>query len=131
METNWNGLQSAIVGYADYSYINNCYNNLYIKGGQAAGICMGSNNTKIINCINEGKIVAAYAGGICENSSYNEIINCSNDGEITGYIASGILSRGSNIKIYNCSNKATIKRESSHLRKLWTRSNSRNFSTIW
>ena len=111
METNWDGYQSSIVGYADYSYINNCYNNLYIKGSQAAGICMESNNTKIINCINEGKIVADYAGGICENSTYNEIINCSNDGEIAGYIVSGIVSRASNIKIYNCSNKATIRED--------------------
>ena len=111
-----------LVGYAENSVINNCYNECSIKGFRYLGGLVGyaDSYTKINDCYNNGEITFeslentsnyVYIGGIsgiCQGkieNCYNSGILTFNGSESNAYIA-GITGSGNDLK--NCYNIANI-----------------------
>ena len=110
-----------IVGKAEYSEINNCYNKINMKENlmYAGGIAGIIRNSKILNCYNSGDIIgdSYFAGGIVRVAGENSTIsNCYNTGRICinnptshGCWFGGIAgSAGSDVMIVNCYNEGEI-----------------------
>jgi len=124
-----NGYVGGIVGYAEYTTINNCYNDATLtstkatKMGGIVGYAYGSSSTKttISNCYNLGKVsssyTSAYLGGIAGDSYYTTIETCFNKGVLdsTSKYSGGISGYGNYVTISQCLNEAKITNATSYM----------------
>lgn len=85
------GYVAGIVGYANYTDINNCSNSCNISGGSVTGGIVGrAVESTIKNCYNKGNISggtttksSSGSGGIAGSAIYSTIANCFNTGFVT------------------------------------------------
>ena len=102
---------AGIVGIANSSTIENCYNSGTIKGNdQVGGIVGYSRECTVRNCHNDGLINANdYSGGVVAyDDNYSSITNCNNTGAIkAAHYVGGIVGNLASI-IINCFNTGEV-----------------------
>ena len=109
-----------LIGYANNTIVDNCYNMENISATSYFSYCFGGivgyisgSTTTINNCYNTGNISSTAnssqysSGGIVGlTTSSTAINNCYNTGNISSYYSGGIIGRGGTIN--NCYNVGTI-----------------------
>lgn len=89
-EADWCG---GIVGFAQFSYVKNCYNGGTVKGSSVlAGIVGNFLTGEVSRCFNEGEVTdGVYVGGIIGNSMDGIYYGLVNAGKLTGENCAGIV----------------------------------------
>ncbi len=89
-EADWCG---GIVGFAQFSYVKNCYNGGTVKGSSVlAGIVGNFLTGEVSRCFNEGEVTGGvYVGGIIGNSMDGIYYGLVNSGKLTGENCAGIV----------------------------------------
>lgn len=89
-EADWCG---GIVGFAQFSYVKNCYNGGTVKGDSTlAGIVGNFLTGEVSRCFNEGEVTGGmFVGGIIGNSMDGMYYRLVNAGKLTGQTCAGIV----------------------------------------
>ncbi len=89
-EADWCG---GIVGFAQFSYVKNCYNGGTVKGDSTlAGIVGNFLTGEVSRCFNEGEVTGGmFVGGIIGNSMDGIYYRLVNAGKLTGQNCAGIV----------------------------------------
>lgn len=89
-EADWCG---GIVGFAQFSYVKNCYNGGTVKGDSTlAGIVGNFLTGEVSRCFNEGEVTGGmFVGGIIGNSMEGMYYRLVNAGKLTGQTCAGIV----------------------------------------
>ncbi len=89
-EADWCG---GIVGFAQFSYVKNCYNGGTVKGESTlAGIVGNFLTGEVSRCFNEGEVTGGvYVSGIIGNSVDGIYYGLVNAGKLTGENCAGIV----------------------------------------
>ena len=89
-EADWCG---GIVGFAQFSYVKNCYNGGTVKGESTlAGIVGNFLTGEVSRCFNEGEVTGGmFVGGIIGNSMEGMYYRLVNAGKLTGQTCAGIV----------------------------------------
>ena len=89
-EADWCG---GIVGFAQFSYVKNCYNGGTVKGESTlAGIVGNFLTGEVSRCFNEGEVTGGmFVGGIIGNSMDGMYYRLVNAGKLTGQTCAGIV----------------------------------------